>query len=349
MARKALSKQEREAKRAAEREQVKAAVQALQSSEGWQAWLAVRRRFRTYSPLNQLLIALQNPQATKVAGFKAWLNLGYCVRKGEKAIRIYAPVPPSKRQLEEWKANGAVPAEKPRTFFTLTAVFDRSQVDVLPDREPVDVDAQPPAMVRIEGDELAWTWPLLVQFANTELQLAMVVEDLPASGPDGYLSMREKRIVVAQRLPLNERACVSFHELAHALVRVEREPGELPLNYASEELVVETVAYIVASTLGVDTSASSIPYLASWAQSAPIAAIEHAAKLIDTIAGRIESALLVDDGQLRIPAPADEPACGTRAKPLDGDGYANLCGACADRFDAVADHAHLGAELPAVG
>ena len=90
MARRTLSKEEREAKRAAEREQVKAAVEALQSSEGWQAWLAVRRRFRTYSPLNQLLIALQKPDATKVAGFKAWLNLGYCVRKGEKAIRIYA-------------------------------------------------------------------------------------------------------------------------------------------------------------------------------------------------------------------------------------------------------------------
>ena len=348
MARRTLTKEEREAKRAAEREQVKAAVEALQSSEGWQAWVRVRRRFRTYSPLNQLLIALQNPQATKVAGFKAWLNLGYCVRKGEKAIRIYAPVPPSKQAIEEWKANGAVPAEKPRTFFTLTAVFDRSQVDVLPDREPVDVDAQPPAMVRIEGDELAWTWPLLVQFADTELQLAMVVEDLPAGGPDGYLSMREKRIVVAQRLPLNERTCVSFHELAHALVRVEREAGDFPLNYASEELVVETVAYIVASTLGVDTAASSIPYLASWAQSAPIAAIEHAAKLIDTIAGRIESALLDDDGQPRTAA-ADAPCCDSCAGPLDGDGYGTLCGACADRFDQAAEHAHAAAELPVCG
>lgn len=308
MARKALSKEEREAKRAAEREQVKAAVEALQSSEGWQAWLRVRRRFRSYSPLNQLLIALQMPEATKVAGFKAWLNLGYCVRKGEKAIRIYAPVPPSKKQLEEWKATGAVPAERPRTFFTMTAVFDRSQVDVLPDREPVDVDVAPPAMVRVEGDELAWTWPLLAAFAADELHLAMVVEDLPAGGPDGYFSQREKRIVVARRLPANERAAVSFHELAHALLRVEREAGDFPLNYAREELVVETVAYIVASTLGIDTSSSSIPYLASWAQSAPIAAIEHAAKLIDTVAGRIEAVLLDDDGHRRVPA---NPAKGT--------------------------------------
>jgi antirestriction protein ArdC len=346
MARTALTKEEREAKRAAEREQVKAAVEVLQSSEGWQAWVRVRRRFRTYSPLNQLLIALQKPDATHVAGFKAWLNLGYCVRKGEKAIRIYAPVPPSKKQVEEWKANGAIASERPRTFFTLTAVFDRSQVDVLPDREPVDVDVAPPAMVRVEGDELAWTWPLLVQFAHVELQLAMVVEDLPAGGPDGYLSPRERRIVVAQRLPLNERAAVSFHELAHALVRVEREADGFPLNYASEELVVETVAYIVASTLGIDTTASSIPYLASWAQSAPIVAIEHAAKLIDTIAGRIESALLEDDGQPRVPAdPAER--CHNCAGAHHGDGH--MCSGCAARLDQTAEHAHLAAELPAVG
>jgi hypothetical protein len=204
-------------------------------------------------------------------------------------------------------------------------------------------------MVRIEGDELAWTWPLLVQFADTELQLAMVVEDLPAGGPDGYLSMREKRIVVAARLPLNERAAVSFHELAHALVRVQREAGDFALNYASEELVVETVAYIVASTLGIDTTASSIPYLASWASSAPIASIEHAAKLIDTIAGRIESALLDDDGQPRTPAPADEPGCDSCSAPQDDDGYGNLSAGCADRFDSITDHAHLAAELAVYG
>jgi hypothetical protein len=138
---------------------------------------------------------------------------------------------------------------------------------------------------------------------------------------------------------------VSFHELAHALVRVVREAGDFPLNYASEELVVETVAYIVASTLGIDTAPSSIPYLASWAQSAPIAAIEHAAKLIDTIAARIESVLLDDDGQPRLRSERYDNCAGA----LDSDGYGDLCGSCTDRFDQAAEHAHLAAELPAVG
>jgi hypothetical protein len=68
---------------------------------------------------------MQRPTATRVAGFHAWLRLGYCVSRGEKAIRIWAPCPPSRKQLERWRQNGADPDQRPRTFFKLTAVFDR--------------------------------------------------------------------------------------------------------------------------------------------------------------------------------------------------------------------------------
>ena len=127
-----LTDAERQKRRAADRAFVQEAVEQLRSSEGWQRWLTTRRHFHTYSLRNQLLIAMQKPDATRVAGFKAWLALGYCVRRGEKALRIFAPCPPSKAKLEAWRQAGAHPAEKPRTFFRLTAVFDRSQVDELP-------------------------------------------------------------------------------------------------------------------------------------------------------------------------------------------------------------------------
>src|SRR5579859_7433930 len=75
---------ERRAKRREnERQLVAQAVGRLRSSEGWQAWLAARSRFHRYSLHNQLLIAHQHPGARRVAGFKAWLALGYCVRQGE--------------------------------------------------------------------------------------------------------------------------------------------------------------------------------------------------------------------------------------------------------------------------
>jgi hypothetical protein len=87
--RKPLTDQERDARRAEQRELADRAVEELRSSAGWQRWLSTRRHFHRYSLRNQLLIAMQAPDATRVAGFRAWLQLGYAVRKGESAIRIW--------------------------------------------------------------------------------------------------------------------------------------------------------------------------------------------------------------------------------------------------------------------
>jgi len=119
-----FSAQERALRRAQDREYARQAVERLRSSEGWQQWLATRARFHSYSLANQLLIALQHPTATRVAGFRAWLKLGYCVKKGEKAIRIWAPCPPSAKQIQAWRNNGQIAEEMPRTHFKLAAVFD---------------------------------------------------------------------------------------------------------------------------------------------------------------------------------------------------------------------------------
>src|SRR4051794_13849820 len=95
-----LTDAQRSARREADRQKAREAVEALKTSEGWQRWLALRRRFHAYSLANQLLIALQKPEATRVAGFRARIKLGYCVRRGERALRIWVPIPPSKAALE---------------------------------------------------------------------------------------------------------------------------------------------------------------------------------------------------------------------------------------------------------
>jgi hypothetical protein len=125
MASQTLTDEERAKRRARERELVRESVERLRSSGGWQQWLRTRSRFRSYSFGNQLLIAHQHPTATRVAGFRAWLALGYCVQKGEHSIRIWAPCPPTRRQLERWEHDGADPASKPRMGWRLAAVFDR--------------------------------------------------------------------------------------------------------------------------------------------------------------------------------------------------------------------------------
>ncbi|MFP5389107.1 MAG: ArdC family protein [Thermoleophilia bacterium] len=105
--RRTLSDEQRAEKRAAERELAAKAIEELRSSEGWQRWLSGRRQFHRYSFWNQLLIALQCPEASYVTGFRRWLELGYAVRKGEHGIRIWAPGPPSKRRSSSGKKKAA--------------------------------------------------------------------------------------------------------------------------------------------------------------------------------------------------------------------------------------------------
>ena len=115
-----LSDEERAERRARDREYAREAVARLRSSEGWQRWLATRRHFHAYSLANQLLIAMARPSATRVAGFRAWLKLGYCVRKrpadipeGQWAIRIWAPCPRAASNSSAGSATAPTPASGP--------------------------------------------------------------------------------------------------------------------------------------------------------------------------------------------------------------------------------------------
>ena len=104
------------------------------TSDGWQRWAKVRSAngLARYSLSNQLLIALQRPDATFVAGFRAFLNLSRCVRKGEKAIRILAPMP-IKRSVTQVAGD----TEDVHITFRAVPVFDAEQTDPIPDRDPV--------------------------------------------------------------------------------------------------------------------------------------------------------------------------------------------------------------------
>jgi hypothetical protein len=101
------------------------------------------------TPRNVLLIMLQHPTATRVAGFRAWLNLGWAVCKGQKAIKIWAPCPPSKKQLQAWRDAGAIPDERPRTHWRLASVFAQDPVAELPPPSvPASID---PPITEIQG------------------------------------------------------------------------------------------------------------------------------------------------------------------------------------------------------
>jgi antirestriction protein ArdC len=287
---------ERARKRAAERELMASAVDRLRTSEGWQRWLAVRRRFRTYSFHNQLLIAYQRPGATRVAGFRRWLALGYAVRKGERGLAIWAPCPPSERRLREWREAGEDPEARPRTFFRLVKVFDRSQVDPLPELPGGPAPLDPP-VEPVRGDGLGRLFEPLVAFA-AEIGYTLAVEEV-SGGASGYCSEPRRRIgvrPVAEEFSANAQVAVAVHELAHALLRCERREEDPKLSYAEEEVVAECVAHTVCATVGLDTAGSSVAYVASWGEGEEI---ERYAALIDRLARRLEDAALAAPGDER--------------------------------------------------
>jgi antirestriction protein ArdC len=285
-----LTEDERAQRRARERELTAHAVAQLRTSPGWQAWLRVRSRtgLRRYSLRNQLLVAVQDPDATRVAGFRAWLSLGYCVRKGETCrIRVWARCEPSRRRLQAWRDAGADPTAKPKPFYRLEAVFDRAQVEPLaaPAR-PAPLDAP---IAPIHGDTLGWALPELEAFAGG-LGVTVSWEAL-RDGCDGVYRPKERRITVATAVSVNQQAAALVHELAHALVDLDHQDNDPELEYASEELVAESVAFIVCGSLGLDTAGNSVPYLASWAEHTPEDAFERVAGLVDRLARRLEDTL----------------------------------------------------------
>src|SRR5215208_1112515 len=279
--RRRLSDAERERRRQADRERLEQSVRELLSSAGWARWMRVRATngLARYSLRNQLLIAADCYQRgitpTYVAGFRAFLQLNRCVRKGERAIRILAPVAVKERD-EHGEETGAK-----RIFFRSVPVFDVSMTDPLPGVEPVPLG--PPAQP-IEGDSHAELIPRLVALAR-ELGYTVATRWLPESGPGGWCDPKRRQIVIADG-PANRRLRTLVHELAHALGIGYEHYGR-----RRAEVLVDCASYIVCGSVGLDIGGETIPYIAGWGKDGALDAIRGYAETIDTIARRIDAAL----------------------------------------------------------
>jgi len=124
-----LSEAERAERRARDRERLQHAARELLTSDGWQRWVRARALFHNYSLRNCLLLAAQCHErgidARRVAGFRTWLKLGRCVRKGEKGLVVLAPMPIKRREDSEER-------DEARVVFRSAFVFADSQTDPLP-------------------------------------------------------------------------------------------------------------------------------------------------------------------------------------------------------------------------
>lgn len=284
MSNRTLTDAQRAEQRRADRDRLEQAARALLSSEGWHRWVRVRSTngLSRYSFGNQLLIAMQRPDATFVAGFRAFLELNRCVRKGERSIRILAPMTVGTRASAAAQRDTAEHDREPRrTVFRAVSVFDVSQTDPLPGKEPIPLrsPSQP-----IEGDTHLH---LLAPLQRLAAEVGYSVTRRRVSGPaDGWCDKEHRQIVVNDRLPANAQVRILVHEIAHALGVGYREYGR-----RRAEVLVDTVTFIVCGSVGLDTSGSSVPYVAGWGESGDLDAILGYAETIDALAGRIEDGL----------------------------------------------------------
>ena len=123
---------------------------------------------------------------------------------------------------------------------------------------------------------------------------------MPA-GRGGYYRPADKAIRLAEGKPANHSVHTLIHELAHALLAAQTD-DDVRLDYAQEELVVESITYTVAGALGLQVDGFAIPYLTSWSEDTDLAVIERAAGLIDRLAKRIEDAAEISGRESNAPA-----------------------------------------------
>jgi antirestriction protein ArdC len=248
-------------------------VAGLTSSTVWRAWLDVQRRFHRYSWGNTLLIACQRPDATRVAGFHAWLRLGRHVRKGEHGIAILAPVVPRLRVLDAESGEETWIAGAPRAF-RVAHVFDVSQTE--------GQELPPPPLSRLEGSDPDDRYTQLRAVAHG---LGFTVEEDHLDGEvngDCNHALRRIRVEVANEP--RQQVKTLAHELAHAILHEDREG----LSRERAELEAESVAFVACAGLGIQTATYSFGYVATW-----VGGGEAARRAIAESAERIQRAARV--------------------------------------------------------
>lgn len=219
------------------------------TSEKYRDLLHVMSLFHNYSANNCLLIALQCPHASYVAGYTSWRNNFHRqVRKGEKAIRIISPVKYKKKNEED--------EEEERIGFKSASVFDISSTYQIPDMEPVQIGVSD-LQGHIENYK---------DFLHAFQSVSPVPVDFRLFDGDarGYYSDTEKIIVVQDGMTERQSVKTLIHEIAHAMLHTKEQLQECKKDRKQKELEAESVAYIVCEHYGFDSEDYSFPYIVGW-------------------------------------------------------------------------------------
>ena len=249
--------------------QLEEGVKELFTSERYKEYLKTMSKFYNYSFNNTVLIALQRPEATLVAGYSAWQkNFHRQVKKGEKGIQIIAPSQRKEKEVVEKfdpETNEPIlgPDGQPETEvvehvvsdFRVVRVFDVSQTY----GEPLPEIAIPDLTEQVQN------FPLFLQ-AVKELSPVLIHFGETGGEEKGYYSNKGKEIVVKEDMSESQTIKTLIHEIAHAKLhdRELLEKAGEEKDQRTKEIEAESIAYTVCQYFGLDTSDYSFPYIAGW-------------------------------------------------------------------------------------
>lgn len=283
--RQARTQAEREAKLDAVHQRLTTAVAGLVTGEDWRRALEFSAKFRSRSFRNSMLIAVQHAEAyeqgrvptpfpTYVAGYKQWLTLGRNVRKGEAGYQILSPktarfASPTPSDASSWRrlaANEkAQPGETVRTRMTgvrLAYVWDVSLTD------GDDLPSTPAPQI-LQGEAPDGLWDGLADLITAEgYELRLVSSSKAIGGANGLTDFLTREVSVRGDMDDSAQVKSLCHELGHVLLTDPDSP-DAPFHRGIAEVEAESVALMVGAAHGMDTSAYTVPYVATWANTVP--------------------------------------------------------------------------------
>lgn len=251
-------------------------VKGIYDGEGYKAFLDVMSKFHTYSVNNCILIAMQKPDTTQVAGFKSWQkNFKRSVKKGEKAIKILAPIPHRFTKEIENEDGEKVQKEIQYMTFRAISVFDISQTEG---------EELPSICKMLEGSVEGFQ--SLIDKLESLSPVPVAYEPI-SGGANGYYSHATNSIVVDAGLSEQQTIKTLIHEIAHSILHNKDNGDEKDADKNTKEVQAESVAYTVCNWLGLDTSEYSFGYVAGWSAGRELKELTESMEVIRKIAGEI--------------------------------------------------------------
>ncbi len=264
-------------------------IKELFQSESYAQYLQTMSRFHHYSVNNQVLIHMQKPDATLVAGFNKWKNqFGRNVIKGEHGIKIIAPTPFKKKieqekldpdtQLPMLDADGKIITEEKTIqipMYKPVTVFDVSQTEGKP---------LPQLAHELSGNVA--NYDVFMEALRRSSPVPISIEVM-GGGMDGYFDLEHQDIAIRKGMSEVQTVSAVIHEMAHALLhnRTKDTEEKTPeLSRSTEEVQPESISYAVCAYYGIATGENSFGYIVSWSKDKTLPELRESLEVISKTA-----------------------------------------------------------------